>query len=118
MATFNTLPTFIIIVVNLIRLVCLSLSPLFGESIIQALRVATYDIIDGSISFCMFSITAYLLTMLCGQNRLRSAPFTKAAAGMLLFPLFLFFQYILDVQALFSKNLQWKPIPHTGRRDT
>ena len=55
MATFNTLPTFIIIVVNLIRLVCLSLSPLFGESIIQA---------------------------------------------------------------LFSKNLQWKPIPHTGRRDT
>ena len=118
MATFNTLPTFIIIVVNLIRLVCLSLSPLFGESIIQALRVATYDIIDGSISFCMFSITAYLLTMLCGQNRLRPVPFTKAAAGMLLFPLFLFFQYILDVQALFSKNLQWKPIPHTGRRDT
>lgn len=118
MATFNTLPTFIIIVVNLIRLVCLSLSPLFGESIIQALRVATYDIIDGSISFCMFSITAYLLIMLCGQNRLRSVPFTKAAAAMLLFPLFLFFQYILDVQALFSKNLQWKPIPHTGRRDT
>ena len=118
MATFNTLPTIIIIVVNLIRLVCLSFSPLFGESIIQALRVATYDIIDGSISFCMFSITAYLLTMLCGQNRLRSVPFTKAAAGMLLFPLFLFFQYILDVQALFSKNLQWKPIPHTGRRDT
>ncbi len=117
MATFNTLPTFVVIAVNLIRLVCLSFSPLFGESILQAFRVAMYDIIDGFINFCVFSVITYLLTMLCGRNRLRSIPLTKAAAGMLLFPLFLFIQFILDVQALFSDDLQWKPIPHTGRKD-
>ena len=33
----------------------------------------------------------------------------------LLWPLFLGIQFIIDVQALFSTHLGWKPIPHNDR---
>ena len=42
---------------------------------------------------------------------------TLVCDGIMIAGLFLLSQFVLDIQALFSRNLAWKQIPHTGRRD-
>jgi hypothetical protein len=63
-------------------------------------------------------MVTYLLTMFLGRKRFRSVSVGKAVVGLFLFPLFLLSQFVLDIQALFSRNLAWKQIPHTGRQDS
>jgi hypothetical protein len=55
--------------------------------------------------------------MFLGRKRFRSVSAGKAVLGLFIFPFFILSQFVLDIQALFSKNLVWKQIPHTGRRD-
>lgn len=118
MATFNSRSCLIVIIVNLIKFLFMSFSPLFGESLSLAFQTAMHDFIISIVFFYTLSMMAYLLVMFCGRKRFGSVSSVKAAAGLFLFPIFLLSQFILDIQAMFSKNLQWKPIPHTGRKDS
>ena len=46
------------------------------------------------------------------RNRIKGVSFIMKILITLLWPLFLLIQLPIDVQAFFSKNLTWKPIPH------
>lgn len=58
------------------------------------------------------------MTMFIGRKRFRMVSAGKTVLGLFLFPLFILSQFVLDIQALFSKNLAWKRIPHFGSRDS
>ena len=118
MATFNSRPCLVVIFVNMIKFLFMSFSPLFGESLTFAFQTAMYDFIISIMFYYALSMLVYLLVMFCGRKRFGSVSPVKATAGLFLFPIFLLSQFILDIQAMFSKNLQWKPIPHTGRKDS
>ncbi len=64
-------------------------------------------------------ISSYILTSLCAvfifileRKRIRGVSFVNKILITLLWPLFLLIQFPIDIQALFSRNLGWKPIPH------
>ena len=46
---------------------------------------------------------------------IKNVSFIKKVLISILWPLFLSIQFIMDIQALFSKNLGWKPIPHNDQ---
>ena len=49
------------------------------------------------------------------RRRIRGVGFAKKVLITLLWPLFLAIQLPMDIQAFFSKNLGWKPIPHSDK---
>ena len=136
MATFISRVITVLIFLFLLRSLLLLFAPLFGESASRAFlywdstRPWWYNLFCSSETGALFSVVAgfinayavamvtYLLTMFLGRKRFRSVSAGKAAAGLFLFPFFLLSQFVLDIQALFSKNLAWKQIPHTGRQDS
>ena len=118
MAAFNSRPILVVEMIKLIKYFCMLLSPLFGGYIEQTLQIILYDFVNGILSFSAISAVLYLLTMFCGRERFRSVSPAKKLAGVFLFPIFLLFQFIMDVQALFSKDLTWEAIPHIGKKDT
>ena len=78
---------------------------------------AVFSLLAGFINAYVVAMITYLLTMFCGRKRFGMVSTGKAVMALFTFPLFLLSQFILDIQAAFSKNLKWKQIPHTGRQD-
>ena len=134
MSTFISRIITVIIFSYLLRLLFLLFTPLFGESIKDAFLYwdhtktwwynifsskstgALFSFISGLISSILLSIITYITTLFIGRNRFQSLSFGKIIGGLLLFPLFILSQFVLDIQALLSKNLIWKQIPHTGKK--
>ncbi len=70
-------------------------------------------------SFGLTCLTAYIgglisaiLVFVCERKRIYNVSFGKKILLTLIWPLFLGMQFIIDVVALFQKNLGWKTIPH------
>ena len=136
MATFISRVITVLILMFLLRSLLLLLAPLFGESVSRAFlywdstKSWWYNLFSSSEAGALCSVAAgfinayvgamvtYLLTMFLGRKRFCSVSAGKAVLGLFLFPFFILIQFVLDIQALFSKNLNWKQIPHAGRRDS
>ena len=112
----------------------LLLSPLFGESLSDvffgwdetkawwynlflslnagSLIVLLKNACIGYLTFFLSSILAYILA----RKKIRNvSPFRKIQS-VILFPIFMIAQALIDVQAFFSKNLGWKTIPHNDAK--
>ena len=93
-------------------------------------NVSFHDIILGDSSLVFFSnglvydwlraiIGSYILTAVCSafvfvleRTRIRGVGFLNKILITLLWPVFIMIQIPIDIQALFSRNIGWKPIPH------
>lgn len=135
MATFISRVITVLIVLFLARTVLLLFAPLFGESLYDAFLYwdsmrpwwynlfcsgeigLVFSLLAGFINAYVIAMVTYLLTMFCGRKRFGMVSTGKAVISLFTFPFFLLSQFILDIQAAFSKNLKWKQIPHTGRQD-
>ena len=136
MTTFISRVITCLILLFLLRSLLLLFAPLFGESLSRAFlywdstnswwynlfcsteKGALFSLLAGFINAYVVAMVTYLLTMFIGRKRFRSVSAGKVVLGLFLFPFFILSQFVLDVQALFSKNLAWKQIPHTGRKDS
>ena len=125
-----------IIALFVLRSILLLFAPLFGESIVDAFlhwdstspwwhnlfrsseTGALFSVVASFINAYAVAMGAYLMTMFIGRKRFRMVSPAKVVLGLFLFPLFILSQFVLDIQALFSKNLAWKQIPHFGWRDS
>lgn len=94
------------------QLICISLCPLFGY---DAGKVWAWYGIFSAAGF----VLSYLITFLTGvllfileRKRIPKAGGGTMFAALLLWPFFLLLNVILDVIALFKRNLEWKTIPH------
>lgn len=99
---------------GVLQTVCIALCPLFGYN---AARVwAIYGVISAvgfGISYLVTMLTGVLLVLL-ERRRIPRVRGVSLAAAILLWPFFLALNVVLDVVALFVKNLEWKAIPHGG----
>ena len=63
------------------------------------------------ISYVSLFLTA-VITFIAERKRIGKMNFFLKLSICLLWPLFIFIEFPIDIQAIFSKNLSWKPIPH------
>lgn len=135
MSTFISRIITVIIFSYVLRVILLLFTPMFGESIKDAFLYwdsskswifnlfrsnqtgALFSIISGTISGGFTALLTYIGTMFVGRKRFKSLSIGKVIGAFVLFPLFILSQFVLDMQALFSNNLIWKQIPHTGNKD-
>ena len=116
--TYNALPVCLISLgVGLAQLICLCFAPCFdidlGVTLLAWLK-----------SFGITCLSAYLVSVLnavvvfIGEHkRIQGVSFWLKILITLVWPLFFYFQYIIDLAALFNKNCGWKVIPHTDTTD-
>ncbi len=64
------------------------------------------------VSYYFGSIVSAIIVFIAEHKRIKNVPFGKKVLLCLLWPLFMALQIVIDVVALFQKNLTWKPIPH------
>ena len=136
MATFLSRIITVIILVFIIHCICLLFTPFFNENMIDAFlywdhtKTVWYNLFGSNktgllislassfINSYIVSMITYFLTMFVGWKRFKSVTLFKAIIGIFFFPFFLLSQFVIDIQALFSKDLVWKQIPHTGKKDS
>lgn len=70
---------------------------------------------NAAIGYVSTALVA-VLTFIIEHKRIGKMNFFLKVAICLLWPLFVFIQFPIDVQAIMSKNLGWKPIPHGDKK--
>lgn len=100
----------------LVQLALIALSPLFGYD--PAKVWAFYGIFSAASFVLSYLITWFsgLLLMILERKRIPKVGFWKRTGVLMLWPFFLLLNVILDVESLFVKKLEWKPIPHFGQK--
>lgn len=117
----------ILIVIQILQLVLLLMAPLIDRS------VTLHDVFIGNsanlftsmgllfiwaksaiLSFAVMLLTA-IVVFIIERKRIKGVSFGRKVLIALMWPVFLFIQLPIDVQAFFSRNLGWKPIPHSDQ---
>lgn len=89
------------------------LSPLFGRSIAEVyLEKLPSMLISFAGSYVLTALSGLLIYIL-ERKRIPQVRLSIKILSILLWPLFILIAIPMEVVALFSKNLGWKPIPHT-----
>ncbi|MBO4423581.1 MAG: glycosyltransferase family 2 protein [Clostridia bacterium] len=66
------------------------------------------------LSFVMMMLMA-IVVFITDRKRIKGLSFIRKVLITVLWPVFLFIELPIDIQAFFSRNLGWKPIPHNDR---
>jgi hypothetical protein len=65
------------------------------------------------IIYCIVTIFEAAACFIAAGKRVQGVSIFKKIILCIFWPLFLFLQFPIDIQAFFSKNLGWKTIPHS-----
>ena len=98
----------------IIQLILTAFCPYFGYDPVKVWTF--YGIVSGigfGISYAICILQAVLLLIL-EHKRIPRVGFFTMLGALLVWPFFLMLNVVLDVVALFKKNLEWKEIPHCG----
>lgn len=114
----NILPVCIIsAVLTIVQHILYLFSPLFGESIADVyLRMLPSMLINFAITYVLTALSGLLIYIL-ERKRIPHVRLSVKILSVLLWPLFVLVAIPMEIVALFSKNLGWKPIPHTDTTD-
>ncbi|MBO4432593.1 MAG: glycosyltransferase family 2 protein [Clostridia bacterium] len=107
-----------IIFVYLLQIILLLIAPLFDKD--ASLR-QIFLLKGGPLFVWLKSFIATIITFMISaviifaveRRRIKNVSLINKALITLLWPFFVLVQVFIDAQALFSKNLMWKPIPHS-----
>lgn len=103
--------------IGILQFVLLLFSPLFGLSLGAVLLAWLKGFgIACLTSYITCAISAILIFIL-ERKRVKNVSFFKKVIMTLVWPLFLFIQFPIDVVALFNRNCGWKTIPHDDTTD-
>lgn len=76
-----------------------------------------YSISRTILLFILVSIIGSIFIYIIEGKRIKNVSFKVKLKSSLLFPTFLILQFIIDVNALFLKNVSWDTIPHKGKNN-
>jgi cellulose synthase/poly-beta-1,6-N-acetylglucosamine synthase-like glycosyltransferase len=100
--------------VLILQIIAIAIAPLFGMDAGTSWKIFG---INFGISFVIGYVSCLIavLLLVCVERKHipKMSRFTMAVA-IILWPIFLAISIILDCISLFTKNLEWKVIPHTG----
>lgn len=126
--TVNILPSILIwLLLYLIEVVLVCIAPLIDPSMSLG-QVMLGDTLNPLVSNGMLFVWlrafvgSYLIMMLSAvivfiieRKRIKNVSLVHKLLIILCWPLFLIIEFPIDVQAFFSRNLGWKPIPHSDQ---
>lgn len=69
-------------------------------------------IIRSAIPWYFISLVPSIVIMIADRKRIHNVKWYTKIAACFVWPFFIGLQFLIDFQALFMKNLGWKPIPH------
>ena len=123
--TLNILPSpLFLIFLQILQLLLYALAPVFDSNVTleQAFLGNSLSFYESNGLLFMWlrsTVISYVLMMLMpilvfitDHKLIKNVSIWKKIRIILLWPVFLFIQLPIAVQALFSRNLGWKPIPH------
>ena len=112
----NILPVCVITAcITLLQILLSVLAPLFGHSWTECLYDwAVSGLPNAIFSYLLIVFTSALLYFL-ERKRFPKMPLYIKIVSTLLWPIFLFLSIPAEVVALFTKNVGWKPIPHSDQ---
>ena len=126
--TANVLPsTLFFLLLQILQIALLSIAPLIDPSVTWKelfLGDSLNPLLSGGLLFTWLrsGVWSYLVTALSAavifvieRKRIRGVSLGLKVLITLFWPLFLAIQLPIDVQALFSRRLGWKPIPHNDK---
>lgn len=103
-------------IISVVQVILFALTPLFED------RTFSQVAFDWVMAFLSGLLSAYLTSFLLAialyiieHKRVGKISFGTRVLSVLLYPLFGMINNIIVVVALFSKNLQWKTIPHNDK---
>lgn len=116
-ASMSVLPLSVVsVVLMLLQLVFVAIAPLFGESAREIwLLYGCFTLISACVGYVGAVIVGGLLVLL-ERKRILNVKRGTMAQALLLWPVFLLLNIVLDVISLFIKKLEWKTIPHGNQQ--
>lgn len=112
----TVLPTGAIsVILGIITLVLFALTPIFESDFLEIWK-------ELAIGFAIGFATSYVLTALSGalilflERKRIPHKWWRYITAVLLWPIFLLITIFLDFISLFTKDLQWREIPHQGEK--
>ena len=114
----NVLPICILTTsLGILQFIALLFSPLFGLNLgVVMLAWLKGFLISAAIGYFSLVLNAIII-FIKERKRIHGVSFGKKIALTLIWPLFILIQFPIEIVALFSKNLQWKTIPHNDTTD-
>jgi len=114
----NIMPICIIsTVLTIVQHIIYLLSPLFGRSLAEVYSEAMWSLlINFGFSYVLTMLTGVLLYIL-ERKRVPHVKWHIKVVSVILWPAFILLSVPMEIVALFSKNLGWKPIPHNDTTD-
>ena len=113
----------------ILQLIFTLLCPVFGISLKDAFLGANYDgfnimnfinargylfnLVKSCVTGYVVTVLSAVIVFIVAGKRVKNVSFMRKVWLSLIWPFFLVIQFPMDVQALFSKNLGWKVIPHS-----
>ena len=65
--------------------------------------------------FILISILGAIFIYILENKRIKNVSIGLKILSILTFPLFLICQLVIDIHAVFQKNVKWDTIPHKGK---
>lgn len=123
--TANVLPsTLFFLVLQILQIVLSILNVLFDKSasfkeifLGNSLNIAYSNgflftlLRSWAFSYITVAVSAVII-FIAERKRIKGVRFARKMLIVLLWPFFLAIQFLIDIQAFFSLNLKWRPIPH------
>lgn len=114
----NCMPILLVTLgLGLLQFVCTLFAPLFGISFGAAMLGWLKTFGMSCLAFYVANFVSAIVIFIAEHKRIQGVAWWRKILIVLTWPLFLMLQFPIDVVALFSKNLGWKPIPHADTTD-
>jgi len=112
----NVMPFCLILAgLNVLQLIFTMLAPCFGISF-------DFAMIQWLKSFDLSALLSYvglfiqgLFVLITEHKRIKNVSWWKKILFLFIWPIFILMQFIIDIVALFSRNITWKTIPHNDK---
>lgn len=101
----------------LLQFICYLFAPLAGIGLGTALLAWLKMFGWTCLTFYISCFVQAIIVFIAEHKRIKGVSFGRKVAICLLWPLFVAISYPMEIQALFSKNLGWKVIPHNDTTD-
>ena len=126
--TVFILPTpLILLLLQLILFALTAIAPLIDSSVtarqiffgsssnILTSEGLVFALLRSAIASAAITLLTAIIIFIIERKRIKGVSFFRKVLITLCWPLFLLIQLPMDVQAFFSRNLGWKPIPHNDQ---
>lgn len=109
----NVVPSLLITkIVSLTQLILYLFSPLLGHDLGEVMNSWAQGTVTGFLGGYLSSLIIAAAIYILEHRRIKNVRHGTKILSVLMYPLFMSFNIVCVVVALFSKNLKWKTIPH------